>query len=344
MPLTAIQPVHYTVILERIRENCCVPFLGAGVNKSGDGYDGLPLGHDVALQLVRALTGLDEQQLEDLARGASDEVQRRLIQTVAGLDAEELDGLADEDLEERLAGVGPSRHLLRVALYNLARVALHVEVETDPGFLVSRLRQILPDEQRQPSPLLQTLAELPFELIVTTNYDRLLERALGERPHELVVQPVAGFDELAQTDLQKRLSAPRGVIVYKIHGSFRDNGGPPGQQARDDLLITEEDYIQFLTVVSSQNRGVPELISEKMVGSTLLFLGYSLEDWDFRTIYKALIEPIPTRSRPVSYAIQKNPEPFWVRYWDRKGITILDVDLYEFAAELGRRYQALAGA
>jgi hypothetical protein len=41
------------------------------------------------------------------------------------------------------------------------------------------LRSILADEQCQPSPLLRTLASIPLKLIVTTNYDRLMERALG---------------------------------------------------------------------------------------------------------------------------------------------------------------------
>ena len=112
---------------------------------------------------------------------------------------------------------------------------------------------------------------------------------------------------------------------------------------RVPLVITEEDYIEFLTVVGRANIGVPELIKGKFVRNTLLFLGYSLEDWDFRALFKVLTEPLPTWDKPVSFAIQRDPSDFWVRYWDRKGVRILKVDLYEFAEELERRFQQAPG-
>lgn len=337
---TAIQPYHYNLIIERIRDGTCVPFLGAGVNVSGDGYQGLPMAREVALYLIKALTDLNEEQLESLTKAAAHELRLRLIQVLAGLDDEQLNELSEAAMEEHLNQAGLLLNLLQAVLPDLARVALHVEVETDLSYLMRRLQEVLPDADCEPSPLLQTLAALPFELIVTTNYDRLLERAFGDTPYEPVVQRIAGFDELEQNRLREQLSNPKGPIIYKIHGSFSDNRPLAGQRATDRLIITEEDYIQFLTVVGHEDMGVPMLIREKMIGSTILFLGYSLQDWDFRTIYKALIEPLDRWRRPASYAIQKNPPDFWVRYWDRKGVTILDVDLYQFAAELEQRWQA----
>jgi hypothetical protein len=35
-----------------------------------------------------------------------------------------------------------------------------------------------------PSPALQVLAKLSFKLLITTNYDRLLERALDAAPRD----------------------------------------------------------------------------------------------------------------------------------------------------------------
>ena len=43
--------------------------------------------------------------------------------------------------------------------------------------MVEFLRGALADEELPPSPALEGLAKLPFPLIITTNYDRLLERA-----------------------------------------------------------------------------------------------------------------------------------------------------------------------
>src|SRR5205823_7265928 len=101
-----------------------------------------------------------------------------------------------------------------------------------------------------------------------------------------------------------------------------------------------EDYIRFLAVAAPDSkRGMPPLIGQMFVGSNLLFLGYSLEDWNFRALYKGLIEPLPEYEKPMSFAIQHRPSTFWADYWAKppRNVTIYDLDLYAFAAELRRR-------
>ncbi len=336
---TEIQPSHYNLIVKRIREGRCVPFLGAGVNVSSGNYKGLPLAYDVALHMVKALTNLDESKLGTLADNAANDIRRRLAQAIGELSEEEMRGLTDEDIKKHLRKAGPLSNLLKASLPDLAHIALHVEVETDFENLMDLVRKALPDGEYEPSPLLNVLASLPFKLLVTANYDRLLERAFKQSPYELVVQPVTGFGEKEQQALQQKLAATDKPIIYKIHGSFHDDGSNSSANEADRLILTEEDYIQFLSIVGRQDLGVPTLIKEKMINGTILFLGYSLQDWDFRTIYKTLIEPLPERQRPKSFAIQKNPPDFWVRYWESKKVTILDVDLYDFALELQNYWQ-----
>jgi hypothetical protein len=293
----AIDELQMRLIVDRIHEGRCVPFLGAAANISSQarGYDGLPLGSDVARQLAQELNYGD-------------------------------------------AG-------------NLARVALHYQVRTDRPYLIRFLKTVLPDQTRQPSPLLSTLARLPFRLIVTTNYDRLLEEALQAQPtdFEPIVQPAEGFEDTSQTRARfNDLEQYEGLILYKIHGSFEGSAPPDPEQADEELsalIITEDDYIQYLTVVGKDKEriGVPNLIKKKITPSTLLFLGYSLEDWDFRTIYKVLIEPLPKHQQRKSFAIQKDPSQDWVSFWQDKGVQICNVDLYDFAEQLDETYRARYG-
>jgi hypothetical protein len=84
--------------------------------------------------------------------------------------------------------------------------------------------------------------------------------------------------------------------------------------------LTEEDYIRFLTVIGQPGAGVPNYVSSKLVYSRLLFLGYSLEDWDFRTLYKGLIETLPRDDRRTAFAIQRHAPKFWVNYWEKKQV------------------------
>lgn len=341
--------IPYDLIVERIRAGRCVPFLGAGVNASTKDYKGLPMANDVALHMVKALLkGKMKDQLETLTRSAEKDIKLRLAQLSAQLSDEEIRKLNDDALDLYLKEAGPLPTLLTAGLPDLARIALHVEVKKDFEFLMNRLREVIPDtDEYEPSPLLNVLASLPFKLLVTANYDRLLERALektaasvtdSEKPYELVIQPVKGFTDKEQKNIQKRLSATQKPIIYKIHGSFGDTNNQTAYKEDSTLVLTEEDYIQFLSIVGRQDLGVPNLIKDKMIDSTILFLGYSLQDWDFRTIFKTLIEPLPEKQRPKSFAIQKNPPDFWVDYWKGKKVTIIEKDLYEFATELQAEY------
>jgi hypothetical protein len=331
MARTEIVDADWDLIVERIYKRRCVPFLGAGANVTTGGDGGLPLGGAVAKSLVEELTKTRVAQFADLASVSHHEA---------------LSGYPD---------------LLRIGAQDLARVALHLTERDDYGKLKELLQEIIPDRERRPSRLLQTLASLrtpyrapnetpepgapapsertPFRLIVTSNYDRLMEIALDEAgvALERVIQPVEGFEERQRTGLDEELAAVGDkLVVYKIHGSFLDEEEdvPPF----DRLLITEEDYIQFLTVAATADRGVPQAISKEMTTSTLLFLGYSLEDWDFRTIFKGLIESLLAHQRRKSFAIQVRPPEFWVKFWEKKGVNIYDVELDEFAAQLDARY------
>ena len=314
-----ITQFEWKMILDRIEERRCVPFLGAAVNISSNGYEGLPLGEQVAISLVRELLGLK-----------------------AG---EEPTDLAQVTTHEKLVAAGLDKDLARIALKNLPRVALHAEMAAhgDYDYFLKLLKGIIPDYKRKPSKLLKTIAALPLRLIVTTNYDRLLEVALDESDNKdnyrLVVQPINGFDEGSSLPaLMEWLPTYEGVTVYKIHGTFSEQPGNGQTNDPGRIIVTEDDYIHFLTVIGKENEGVPNSIKEKLVDSTLLFLGYSLEDWDFRTLHKGLIEGLAPHVQRASFAIQKDPPEFLRDFWRKKGVTIYDIDVHQFADDLEQRW------
>jgi hypothetical protein len=214
------------MIVQAIKEQRCVPFLGAGVNASAGDYRGLPLGGEVARRLVEQLLDTEVPEINELVKVTPGPVNQY------------------EDL-------------VRIRLQDLARVALHVEIKSDNKTLMQLLRTILPDADREPSKLLHTLARLPLRLVVTTNYDRLMERALAAnaKPPPLVVtQPIGGFSPRGQRDLRTRLAGSDDLVLYKIHGSFTDDH--TGASA-SPVIVSEEDYIEFLIVAGVKNVGVP---------------------------------------------------------------------------------------
>jgi hypothetical protein len=336
-----IEPLHWNAILTSLSTKSCVPFLGAGVNVSTPQYRGLPLANEVVLHMVNRLAGVKAEDLRELIQNSNLSVKSHIEQTLAALRQGQGGDLIPED-------GGPLPGLLRVTLPDLSRLTLQVQVMSGLRHLLDLVREILSDENIEPSPLLRVLGSMTsashpddpttsaFKLIVTANYDSLLERAFQGKPHELVVQPISGFDERDQSRLQDRLSASEAPVLYKIHGSFNDLSAQMANKDDSPLVLTEEDYIRFLSAMGA--KGVPNVIGEKLRDGTILFLGYSLQDWDFRTLYKTLIEPLPKWQRPRSYAIQLNPEAYWRDYWLAKEVTILNVDLYWFAEELEKRW------
>jgi hypothetical protein len=233
---------------------------------------------------------------------------------------------------------------------DLARAALEYEVRTDRENLLEFLTEQLAERDVEPSPALEMLARLPLRLIITTNYDRLLERALAaaEKEFTCVVQPYEGFEDTRPTrDRLESLEAYEGTIVYKIHGTFDHDGGvrrpPHWLEVAPGVTVTEDDYIEFLAVHDKDEVriGVPKSIKSLMTPSMLLFLGYALEDWDFRTIYRSVLRQLNAHPARKSIAIQKDPPEYWVKYWLMRHIEIVDVDVYDFCELLFKRFRKL---
>jgi hypothetical protein len=106
---------------------------------------------------------------------------------------------------------------------------------------------------------------MKLQLIYTTNYDTIIERAF-----KLKNQPchtVANIDDIG--------TAPIGTTrVVKFHGTFSDDAS---------LVLTESSYfdrLEFESAIDIQLRA-------DTLGRSLLFLGYSLSDLNIRyMLYK----------------------------------------------------------
>jgi hypothetical protein len=198
------------------------------------------------------------------------------------------------------------------------------------------------------------LAELSLPLlIVTTNYDDLIERAFTEagKPFDLVIHPTDRKEvEASVLWWQHGATEPQVVtpntlnidldtttVIYKMHGSV------------DRLLnkwhsyvVSEEDYIDFLSRMTSQT-AVPALFASHFRPREFLFLGYSLSDWNFRVVLRNLETPMPGQVAGTSdeaadelrsWAIQYQPSKLEQKLWDRRHVNIYDCDINEFTRRL----------
>lgn len=237
-----------------------------------------------------------------------------------------------------------SNYLVRQSGYpspelELTRVAQYFDAVNGEGGLGNELHEVFA-KQYTPGDLHEFLTEFPCPLIVTTNYDDLMERALREKgrpfhtliyrtgePTFLVWEHGAGKPkEVPGNEIDLHIGAM--PVIYKMHGA-----ADPADIQRDSYVITEDDYVEFLSRMTAQN-AIPAIIAERFRESHLLFLGYGLKDWNLRVILHQIWRKWPRRYG--SWAIQHTPPPLEYQFWLKRNLTIYDVSIDEFVARLRR--------
>jgi hypothetical protein len=202
-------------------------------------------------------------------------------------------------------------------------------------------------------------------LVVTTNYDRQFEiaysRDFHREPHVIIYNGATDpADRSAR--LHQGLNHPRpqywepgrGTHLYKLHGCISQI--TPQTLDLPHLVITEEDYVNFLANATNldEHKRVLHHVRGLMSNYPILFIGYSLSDWNFRVLLKASLDDAKP---PASYAVQlfQPPEPDpklpvaraqaladaarsrWqalVDFWGNKQVDIINADAGEFMADL----------
>jgi hypothetical protein len=190
----------------------------------------------------------------------------------------------------------------------------------------------------------------PNLLIVTTNYDDLVETAFAQagEPLEVVsyvadAKPAKGKFAHHMPDGERRiitkpneyaeLSPEKSCILLKIHGDFDPQGA-----ANDSFVITEDHYIDFLTRTDLSNL-VPVLVAAQLRASHFLFMGYSLRDWNLRVILQRIWEE--QRLGYNSWAIQRASDALDRRFWSRRNVEILEIPLSAALESLSARVDGL---
>jgi hypothetical protein len=119
-----------------------------------------------------------------------------------------------------------------------------------------------------PSPLLDALLNLEPKIVFSTNYDKLFDLASkgGFRLHPVTSTTVG--DDL-------RLGEP---VFVRLHGST---------DAMNEVILTRSDYAQ----ITKKGRDVFDALRGLSLTSTILFIGYSLEDPDIQLLLQEIGRP-----------------------------------------------------
>ncbi len=284
------------------------------------------------------------------------------------------------------SGVELSRHLARRFSYtdpqtewDLMRVSQFASVMEGDGPLYEELQELFARDYPA-TPLHTLLARLPailrakgcnagLPLIITTNYDQVLETAFdtaGE-PFDLVSYfverdgqrgkfwhlpnasdhfhalragppdanpPMEGapWELIAVPNTYAALPVRQRTIILKIHGAV-----DRASFEQSSFVITEDDYIDYLARMDFSNP-LPKKMQELMRYARFLFLGYGLRDWNLRVVLQRIWGE--QRLRYQSWAIQVNPQEIDRRSWAERKVEILDMKLEDYVPKLTEAIEA----
>lgn len=235
-----LEQSDWDLLLDRIKEGKCTPFLGAGAC-----YGVLPLGADIAQEWAKE-EGFPLDNCSDLA-------------SVAQFLAVKYDAIRPKDK------------------------------------LIARFRNSsLPDFSNPYEPH-RLLADLPLPVYITTNYDDFMIQALRRSEwavgfNKTPVREVCRWNQHVVTRLKGKPTVLKATghskinvqnpVVFHLHGHT---------DLAESMVLTEDDYLDFLVNISRDEDLLPPRIQEAMAGTSLLFIGYRLSDWNFRVLFRSVV-------------------------------------------------------
>jgi hypothetical protein len=293
MPAT-LEDEEWEILMNRIREGKCTPFLGAGTC-----FGTLPLGGVIAKKWAKK----HGYPLDDS--------------------------------------------------FDLARVSQFLAVKFDAVYPKERILQeffvgVNPPDFRKPDEPHGILAELPLPVYMTTNYDDFMVQALRGNKKDVQTEICRWNKTIKyQPSVFRKGFRPTATnpVVFHLHGHL---------DLVNSLVLTEDDYLDFLVNISRDQDLVPPRIQEALTSSSLLFIGYSLADWDFRVLFRGLVMAMEQSQRRISITVQLPPgsnkssqkqvQKYLDDYFGKYEMKVYWGTANKFAKELRSRWQKFSNS
>ncbi|HEG0621627.1 TPA: SIR2 family protein [Yersinia enterocolitica] len=159
-----------------------------------------------------------------------------------------------------------------------------------------RIKEFFPDNIPY-SKIHETIFEINPHVVITTNWDDILESAISDKSY---FYSVVGSDkDLMKSSLDRKL--------VKMHGDFKNH----------NIVFKEDDYINY-----KQNFPLIENYVKSIISThTVVFIGYSYNDIDLKQIIKWTQSH--SEVRPPMFLVTYNESPSQIKYLENHGITTL---------------------
>jgi len=263
----------WPALIDSIFEEECTPILGPGLTEPLFGTR-QTLAHQLAADYNFPLVAYAREDLPQVGQYIT------TIQTKSSLLPREFIGRLFQEGAQLHTGILPDK---LQALANKKKVK---EKELIPA--LNDLTRVIGEHRRTQSEAepYHVLARLPFPIYITTDPTNLLVDALEavEKKPRL---------ELCRWHSQRFKDIPS---IYEKEPKFwPDEDNPLVYQLfghinwPESLVLTEDDYFDYLIGITSNTDLIPNVVREALVNTALLFLGFQMDDWNFRVFFRSIM-------------------------------------------------------
>ena len=336
-------------LLSNIKNGCCTPILGPGLLESligptreiarrwGEkrGFPMAPNNRDDLPQIAQYLAisqQNDQYAREELIKRFCLALITRHKNYLPDLPAAYKNDLTEEEIENLLGD-----------LTELEAINFLNELFSAVG--KSRRETDLDEPHR-------VFAGLKLPIYISANPDNLLTDALKEAnvnaQSEVKKEPQFEFcrwsddlaEEFAVTDYRPTPDKP---LVYHPFGHLSQP---------ESLVLTLDNYLDYLIGVSKDKTRTPNTVSSALNKSALLFLGFQIDDWSFRVLFRDIVnqEGRTLMKRYTHVAVQVDPssgsfiDPESARTYFQDYFGVSDINVYwgsadDFAKDLRAQMQ-----
>ena len=238
--------------------------------------------------------------------------------------------------------------------WDLVRVAQFLAIMNDSMFPKEEMAKLIKNKKMMPNfnypyELHGVLADLPLPIYLTTNYDDFMVKALETRKKD-VKREFSRWNKSVMNDPSPSIfesttnvfdPTPQNPVVFHLHGI---------DEVEESIVITRDDYLDFLVGISEANSNIiPNRIDRVFGGTTLLFLGYGIDDWNLLVILRKVAHHLGPNSQRTHISVQLAPgdndeQKEYARRVMDKYFKDLRIQVYwgtcdDFAKELRRRWE-----
>lgn len=236
---------------------------------------------------------------------------------------------------------------------DLIRVAQFLKVDKGPAFLDSLVQDRFREKRvspnfADPTEPHRVLADLELPVYMTTNYDLFMTQALadrGKQPH----MEICRWNELLRESIGSIFDSgfkpsSQEPVVFHLHGCVDE---------LDSLVLTEDDYLDFLMSLSQDQDVLPPRIRGALAKGSVLFLGYKLADWNFQVLFRSISRFVGKSGEARHVSVQLEPlgedspeeqkhkaREYLGKYFGKQSVSVYWGDCRDFARELRAHWES----